>query len=71
MCFLDYDTFFTKKRWAQRLDDYWCFIEIKRKKNIMKNCTAENKKNMIFANIHQKNDVLETSKSNGTVITMV
>ena len=32
-------------------------------KNIIKNCTAENKKNRIVSNIHQKNDVLETSKS--------
>jgi hypothetical protein len=28
MCFFEYDTFFTKKRRAQRLGDYWCFIEI-------------------------------------------
>jgi hypothetical protein len=30
MCFLKCDTFFTKKRRAQRLGDYWCFIENKR-----------------------------------------
>ena len=30
MCFLRHDTFFTKKRRAQPLGDYWCFIENKR-----------------------------------------
>ena len=37
MCaFLKYDTFFTQKRRAQRLGDYWCFIEIKWKKTLQK-----------------------------------
>ena len=64
MCFLLYDTFFfTKKGRAQRLHDLRCFIEINRKKNVIKNATAENKNNRKIIKTHPKKDVLKTSKS--------
>ena len=62
MCFLRYDTFFTKNGGLNR----WAITGVllkTRDKNIIKNCTTENKKNIEFSKKNIKNDVLETSKS--------
>jgi len=48
MCFLKYDTFFTKKRRAQPLGDYWCFIENKRYKCYKKGHNGKQEKQEII-----------------------
>ena len=63
---------FTQKRMAQRLDDYWCFILLKTNgKDVIKNCTTENKKNRKFSKNINKMTFWKPVRPNGTVITMV
>jgi len=54
MCFLRYDTFFTKKRKAQRLGDYWCFIENTRYKCYKKGHNGKQEKTGKYQKIIKK-----------------
>ena len=55
MCFLKCDTFFfSKKRRAQRLGDYWCFIENKRKKLHKKVHNGKQEKQEIIKTLSKK-----------------